>query len=654
VQTHRSTGPTWTDADDTHRFVFAPQGRYLMDSQTIFFALSLVALVLGPAAYQMAHLARPMMSALDGFIFVAIGGLVLLHILPESVELAGWVAVLGTAAGIWLPSLIEKRLHRLAHQVHTVTLIFGLVAVGLHAFADGLAIGTGTDHGSAAGTHSVLPIAVVLHRLPVGLTVWFLLRPLYGWRLASAALGLIAVATSAGFMAGAPVLAAIESRAWGLFQAVVAGTLLHVVLHRSYPLAAAGPVRGRRSAALGALVGIGLLWSMMAGHAQAIATGAEAFHALALESAPALLLAYVGAGLVWALMPRGTVAWMRQGSRVSQAMRGMAFGLPLPICSCGVIPVYRSLVMAGVPGTAAMAFLIATPELSLDAVLISLPLLGGELTIVRVVAAAIVALVTGWVVGRYAIPLIPTEPEPVDPQQASLSLSQRVRNGLRLGLGEVVDTTAPWILVGLALAAGAQALLGTRLSELLPSGWEVETLALLGMPAYVCASGATPLVAVLIANGVSPGAALAFLLTGPATNVTTVGVLTRLHGRRVAVLFAVVVVALAILLGRLVDGVLDLQGGIPLLSMTADHEAGWRGLCLIAVILLFVGSLVRRGPRGFVGELFDADGDDEAQGHSHNHDHEHNRGSDHESDGCGDGCCDSNCGSLTPDSLAQR
>lgn len=632
-----------------------------MDSQTIFLALSLVALVFGPAAYQMARLARPMMSALDGFIFIAIGGLVFLHILPESVELAGWVAIIGTVAGIWLPSLIEKRMHRLAHQVHTVTLVFGLIAIGLHAFADGLAIGTGHDHGSTTGMHSVLPMAVVLHRLPVGLTVWFLLRPLYGVRLASAALALIAVATSAGFVAGAPVLAAIESRAWGLFQAVVAGTLLHVVLHRSYPLAASGAVHGRRSAALGTIVGIGLLWSMSHEHAPAIARGAEAFYALALESAPALLLAYVGAGLVWSLMPRGTVAWMRRGSPVSQAMRGMAFGLPLPICSCGVIPVYRSLVVAGVPGTAAMAFLIATPELSLDAVLISLPLLGGELTIVRVVAAAIVALVTGWTIGRYALPLVPTVPTEPEPSAAGASLRHRLVSGLRLGLGEVVDTTAPWILVGLALAAAAQALLGTRLPELLPAGFEVETLAILGMPAYVCASGATPLVAVLIANGVSPGAALAFLLTGPATNVTTVGILTRLHGRRVALAFAAAVVVLAVLLGRLVDGVLDLSGGIPQLTMTPDAEAGWNDLCLIAVGLLFIGSLFRRGPRGFVSELFEADGDDPVDGsHDHDHDHDHDCQA---GDGChgGDdrpvgspvndlehGCCEGHCEAALP------
>ena len=84
-------------------------------------------------------------------------------------------------------------------------------------------------------------------------------------------------------------------------------------------------------------------------------------------------------------------------------------------------------------------------------------------------------------------------------------LTARLRTGLSQGLGEVVDSTAPWILVGLTLAALVHGLVGTRWSEVVPAGFEVEIMALVGMPVYVCAAGATPLVAVLVLNGVSPG-----------------------------------------------------------------------------------------------------------------------------------------------------
>ncbi len=598
------------------------------------FALSLVVLALGPVAYGAARVAGHMMAALDGFVVVAITGLVVIHIVPDSVGLAGWLAVAGVAVGVWLPTLIEHRLRSMARQVHAVTLVFGLLAIAIHAFADGLALVTDTGDPNNA---NMLPMAVVLHRLPVGLAVWFLLRPLYGRRAAIAALGVMAVATMAGFVSGRAVLAALESRIWGLFQALVAGTLLHVVLHRSYPVTAGSvPQSTRRwQSGIGAVAGLLLLVATTTEHdlSASVSEGVQVFFVLARESAPALLLAYVAAGLVYGLLPRGTIQWMARGTSLTQALRGTAFGLPLPICSCGVVPLYRSLVVAGVPATAAMAFLVATPELSLDAILISVPLLGGEFTVVRVVAAVIVALLTGWIVGPLARTLVArhsgaTAAGPAQP------LTQRVRRGLAQGLGEVVDTTAPWIVVGLALAAVAHSLIGGRWDTIVPVGLEVEFFALLGMPVYVCASGATPLVAVLIHNGVSPGAALAFLLTGPATNLTTLGVLTRLHGRRTALMFSGAVVVTALLLGRAVNGLTGVTGMVPDLGVHHEGDFGWKDGALALLGGLFLLSLVRQGPRAFVGELFEADGDGE-EGNDHDHDH----GEDELDDCCQDDCC---------------
>ena len=566
--------------------------------------LGLLALVPGPLLYGAARLSGRMMPALDGFLLVAMGGLVLLYLLPDSAALAGWVpAAAAVAAGLWLPALAGRRLPSLRRPVHVAALLLGLAALAVHAWADGLALS-----GQAGGHPSATPLAVVLHRVPVGLAVWFLLRPPYGLAPALAALGGLAAATAGGFLGiGAGETAVTGSRAWGLFQALTAGALLHLVLHRAWPVAAGaeGAAPRRWHPGLGAVAGLALVWAITAGREApgALAGMGGVFYTLAVESAPALLIAYVGAGLVYALLPQGTVDWMGRGSRLSQAARGMAFGLPLPVCSCGVVPLYRSIVVAGVPPTAAMAFLIATPELSLDAVLISLPLLGGEFTVVRVAAAAAVALGTGWFVGRFASRLAPQGPPAADGGRAPLA--SRLRTGLSQGLGEVVDSTAPWIIVGLTLAALVHGLMGTRWSEVVPVGFEVEIMALVGMPVYVCAAGATPLVAVLVLNGVSPGAALAFLITGPATNVTTLGVLTQLHGRRIALLFAASVVVITVLLGRAVNGLTEISGAVPDLEHAA-HEAGWRDLCLAALGALVLASLVRRGPRAFVGEVLEA------------------------------------------------
>ena len=110
---------------------------------------------------------------------------------------------------------------------------------------------------------------------------------------------------------------------------------------------------------------------------------------------------------------------------------------------------------------------------------------------------------------------------------------------LGIQLGETTADGEFRILFGIAVAAFASPFLNAEWLQEMPGPLEVIVFAFLGMPSYVCASGATPLVAILIAGGVSPGAGLAFLLTGPATNVTTFGVLSRLHGRRLALAFGV-------------------------------------------------------------------------------------------------------------------
>ncbi|MEZ4468125.1 MAG: permease [bacterium] len=329
----------------------------------------------------------------------------------------------------------------------------------------------------------------------------------------------------------------------------------------------------------------------------------EAFVGLALESAPALVLALVGAGLLRAFLHPATMGWLSRGGPSAQAARGMAFGLPLPVCSCGVLPLYEGLVIAGAPATAGLAFLVATPELGLDAVLISLPLLGGELTVARVAAAAVLAFVVARVLGprlggRFARGAAPT-PMPRAP------LMERLRLGFRFGAAELVDHTLPWILLGLAIAAVAGPLLADAGLARLPAGLDVPLFALLGIPLYVCASGATPLAAVLIHQGISPGAALAFLLTGPATNVTTFGVLGRLHGRGAALLFGLVTCGLAVGLGYAVNLVAS-PGSVPVITAPTPEEAGLlRPICLAILGALFLASLVRQGPRGVLGQITD-------------------------------------------------
>lgn len=555
----------------------------------------LIAVAAGPLLYQLARGGRPLLAALDGFAVVAVGGLALLHIIPDSISLAGWTAAGAALAALAAPSLTARRLGGLARPAHAAALFLGLAALILHAFSGG------TPAASPGTSQAQGMVLLLLHRLPVGLAIWFLLRPVYGPGWAMGGIAVTAAATAAG-LAFSDSAGFLQSRGWGIFQAAAAGSLLHLLFRRSHPAnSGESSRRARVGAGLGGFAGIALLAAIggFQDSGAAVSRGLEVFVTLALQSAPALVLAYVAAALVYSLLPPASVNWMRRGSPLSQSARGMGFGLPLPVCSCGVVPVYRSLVMQGVPATAGMAFLVATPELSIDALLISLPLLGGEMTLARVAAAGFVALTIGWLLGRFV-------PSLTAPAGASAKTSAGAGERLakfRESFREVVDTTAPWILVGLALAAVVEPS-HSAWADLLPAGFgQVELFALLGMPVYVCATGATPLVAILIYKGVSPGAALAFLLTGPATNVTTFGILTQLHGRRIALAFGAGIACLAVVAGHAVNAFGPALPGTPL-HHAHDSSTGLQEVSLAVLALIVAASLLRRGPRGFVGQLF--------------------------------------------------
>ncbi len=625
--------------------------------------LSIVALALGPSIVALAGSRSWVLALVDGFVIVTIGGIALIHILPHALLSCGAWAFVGAAAGLLGPMLLEKRQH--AHHddvrggdtaAHRPALALALLGIAMHAFLDGSAFTEGDAHGHDHGAHEsseLLGLAVVLHRIPEGLAIWWLVRPRPGGvKTAIFALSLVAAATVFGSRFGEELVHGAGAAVFSFVQAVVAGSLLHVVIHHAPPSVAwrhhhhhAGGRHGsphvhgpecahdpdhdsrpalvsmtsepdphhergiQLAPALGALVGAGLLLFVSASHptaqriAHEIAMG-PTFVTLALESAPALVIAFAASGLVHAFLPRSVVGWLGKGGSFTQSLRGLLVGPLLPVCSCGVLPLYRSMIARGTPRAAALTLLVAAPEIGLATFLVSWSLLGGTVTIVRGIAAVVTAVAVGYGVTRLGRrPVRPEAPMPVAPMGPKQPLLDRLWSGVRYGLGDTVDHTSPWIMIGLAVAAFAEPLLdGEAVARVSP--WiEVPLFAVLGVPMYVCASGATPLVAVLLHKGVSPGAAIAFLLTGPATNLTTFGVLRNLHGRRLAGLFAAGMVVVPTLLGGAVNVLLPQDP--PEMLHTAAHEPATMlemvSLGIVAVLVAI--SLVRHGPRHMVAQL---------------------------------------------------
>jgi uncharacterized protein len=584
-------------------------------------------------------------AGLDAFLLVTVAGLVAGHIMPEVIGAIGWVGLVLMVVGFLGPGLAEHRLSAWAASAHRAALWSALAGLVLHAGLDGVALGLA--RAAATGPSAdALAVAVVLHRLPVGLVIWWLFAP-GRVGLAWVSLLLVALGTIAGFVL-CDVLGHLLNDAFiAATQALLAGALLHVLVHRIQPQRD-GVAEGRWPPAIGLIFGALSLWAMEAimhvgsganehsghspGHShdhgsglQELVGAGDRMLDLALASAPALLIAYLGAGLLYVFMPAASVHWLRRGGTVTHALKGVLFGLPLPVCSCGVIPLYRSLVGRGAPLAGGIAFLVATPELGIDAVLLSLPLLGVEMTVIRVVAAALVALVValfiGWLWRGHTLPVEGA------PDAVRRSWSERVQETFRIGFGEVLDETGPWILTGIGLAALLAPGLESAWLIGIPDSVQVLLFAAVGIPIYVCAAGATPLVAVLIAAGVSPGAALAFLLTGPATNVTTFGVLSKLHGTRVATAFAGAMISATVLVGWGVN-VFWPRLEVPTLSGHAHGEVWtleWVALGLLAVA--FAASLWRQGLRGMLGQVLTQASDHSHDDHAHGVDDGHDHGS---------------------------
>lgn len=617
--------------------------------------LSIAVLLLGPLLFVLIRRYELAFWGMDGFVLASVGGLMFLHILPPTFEAAGVGAVIALLAGMVIPMLSESAQGTVARRTDAIFFWVAVAGLMAHAIMDGITLRAQTH----AEVSFALALAVILHRLPVALLVWWLLRPQYGKRIASASLLVIAVMTLLGFAIEEQLHGVLDGIGFAMMQAFVAGSLLHVLTHHTpestldhsdaqgdhdhehhhgpdcgcdhdhehtHSHASPHPIVSTIGVAAGAaLVALlPMLESMVGGHSDhghghahdhahehapavhdhgsfMLAEYGEQLWYLVAESAPALLLGYVLAGIFAAFVPRASMAWMGRGGGLGQATRGMMFGLPIPICSCGVVPLYKSLIDRGVPATAAMAFLIATPELGIEALLLSVPLLGMELTIARLIAAAVVALSIGWLIGRTVAP--PKPAFALIRVDVPKSLSQRTKEAAKFGLAEVVDDTAPWILVGLLVAAFiSPGSLGETLTGL-PMMLEVLLFALVSVPLYVCASGATPLAAALIFAGASPGAAIAFLLAGPASNVTTFGVLSNIHGRKIALLFGVGVITASVVSGVLVN--LTIADYVNITeTATHEHTGLFRTICAVILGVIVLASLLRVGPRTWVNTVF--------------------------------------------------
>ncbi|MFW5830208.1 MAG: permease [Planctomycetota bacterium] len=316
--------------------------------------------------------------------------------------------------------------------------------------------------------------------------------------------------------------------------------------------------------------------------------------------APYLLLGFLLAGLMSVLMP---VAWVRRhlgGGGAGAATKAALFGIPLPICSCGVIPLAAGLRERGASKAATLSFLVATPQTSVDSILLCAVLIGPWFAVFSPTTALLAALVTSALYAlfmRGRAPAAAPTPDRTATATADATgsdwpgIGPGLRRALAYGYGKMPDDIGREILIGLGVAA--------LIAVYMPAGAFADHLGngLLGklamvaaaVPVYVCSTSSVPVVAALLAKGVSPGTAFVFFLAGPATNAATVATVAKVLGRQAVAAYLIGVIGVALGAGVLMDlsvaSLIDLGEE----GAHAHEQAAWwghaAGVLLLGILL---------------------------------------------------------------------
>ncbi len=276
------------------------------------------------------------------------------------------------------------------------------------------------------------------------------------------------------------------------------------------------------------------------------------------EMSPYLLFGFFMAGILSVLISQRLVERHLGGKGIWPLVKASILGVPLPLCSCGVIPVSMSLHKHGASKGSTISFLLSTPQTGIDSIFVTLSLLGPLFAVFRPLAAFVTGIVGGALVdvfGQSTEDKSRVPPKYTDESCGGAENNKKIARGLKYGFVTLPRDIGKAMLVGLVIAA--------VISALVPDGYFAEKLGtgilamvvmmLLGIPVYVCATASVPVAAALILKGLTPGAALVFLMTGPATNAASFVTIWKVLGRATAITYLATVAGCALLSGILLD-----------------------------------------------------------------------------------------------------
>ena len=285
------------------------------------------------------------------------------------------------------------------------------------------------------------------------------------------------------------------------------------------------------------------------------------------ESAIYILFGFLIAGILKTFIPSEKIFKYLGKGDFSSVLTAALLGIPLPLCSCAVLPTALSLKKQGASKGATLSFLISTPETGVDSISITYALIDPIMTVFRPIAALVTAVTAGLLANHFdkESPLEIEEPvsrcSPRSEDSCGCHEQEKEERGkagrlLHYAFVELLDDIVFWLIIGIVVAGVISALVPANFFEQYLTGFRsMIVMLVVGIPIYMCAASSTPIAAALILKGLNPGAALVFLLAGPATNVGTITAVGKLLGKRTMFIYLGSIIVTSIYLGFILNAV---------------------------------------------------------------------------------------------------
>lgn len=338
----------------------------------------------------------------------------------------------------------------------------------------------------------------------------------------------------------------------------------------------------------------------------------EALWQLSVAMAPYILFGLLFAGVLHELVPDSIVTEHLGKDNISSVVKSTVFGIPLPVCSCGVIPLATSIKKSGASKGATLSFLISTPITGVDSIMATYGIFGWIFTIYRAVTSMIIAMVAGILTNIFDKEVEIKKPSfhAVVPKATSFSMNVPTKeegccstdsccdsgseskkfsfmSAIKYAFVTLLGDIAKPLFWGLLLGALITVAIPENLSEVLKdSSWLSYLIVIvIAVPMYVCATASLPIAAGLMLSGVSAGAAFVFLSAGPATNTVTIGVVKKMLGSRSLAIYLGSIIIGSILFGLGLDYIFDITSIDPASLIHLHEEAGM--LDTISAVILW-------------------------------------------------------------------